>query len=286
MAKLPMSENARDTQFAGFAALLAGEIDEQFGAVLHWAEKRGTVDQAEIARELSSRWVTLIARRAYDLANHTLASALDITDGWSCPTDMMCEDDFVQRIPDLTTWPEDVIGDAPGTRYYNRDEPVSTNYLHIEPSKDVNADALAEEIRKAMDRTANQIKESCYQRSLTPEASALEDESPEESDADKRLRTLIREEVRHALYPGGLPDPHRHRRVEMTEEDGTRWRGMLYAVEEDQVHIPASGICWSCSQPGENMEWYKRGGRSHLIHATPECRQRASEKPEVREHRG
>src|SRR5690242_10842919 len=65
----------RDTQFAGFAALLAEEIDEQFGAVLRWAEKRGTVDQAEIARELSSRWGTLIARRASDLVTHAIENA-------------------------------------------------------------------------------------------------------------------------------------------------------------------------------------------------------------------
>lgn len=55
--------------------------------------------------------------------------------------------------------------------------------------------------------------------------------------ADKKrqdeLRTLIREEVHAAIYPGGLPDAHRHRRVRLIEEDGTEWRGMLYAVEEE-----------------------------------------------------
>lgn len=57
--------------------------------------------------------------------------------------------------------------------------------------------------------------------------------------ADKKrqdeLRTLIREEVQRAIYPGGLPDAHQHRRVRLIEEDGTEWRGMLYAVEEEHA---------------------------------------------------
>ena len=47
------------------------------------------------------------------------------------------------------------------------------------------------------------------------------------------LRALIKQAVQHALYPGGLPDPHEYRRVELVEESGKRWRGMVYAVEEE-----------------------------------------------------
>ena len=49
------------------------------------------------------------------------------------------------------------------------------------------------------------------------------------------LRTLIREEVHRALYPAAeMANPHEHRRIEMTEQDGRKWRGVLYLVEEEQ----------------------------------------------------
>lgn len=74
-----MSENARDTQFQGFANLLMREIDEQVGAVTQWGVEHNIDDQEKIGQELYSRWQTVIARRAYDLAchvaTHTMVSA-------------------------------------------------------------------------------------------------------------------------------------------------------------------------------------------------------------------
>lgn len=49
------------------------------------------------------------------------------------------------------------------------------------------------------------------------------------------LRTMIREEVHRALYPTAeMANPHRHRRIEMTTEQGKKWRGVLYLVEKEQ----------------------------------------------------
>lgn len=47
-----------------------------------------------------------------------------------------------------------------------------------------------------------------------------------------------------------------------------------------------AGICWACLCSGDDMEWFTRGGHSHLIHKSEECRRMAAEKPETREHRG
>src|SRR5581483_9888775 len=56
-----------------------------------------------------------------------------------------------------------------------------------------------------------------------------------EKKRQDELRTLIREELHRALFPGGLPDAHRHRRVRLIEENGTEWRGTLYATEESTI---------------------------------------------------
>jgi hypothetical protein len=37
-----------------------------------------------------------------------------------------------------------------------------------------------------------------------------------------------------ALYRGGTVDAHKYRRVEMIKESCKRWRGVLYAVEEEK----------------------------------------------------
>lgn len=50
----------------------------------------------------------------------------------------------------------------------------------------------------------------------------------------EQARACIREEVHRVLYPAaGLVNGHEHRRIEMIEENGKHWRGMLYAVEEE-----------------------------------------------------
>lgn len=51
----------------------------------------------------------------------------------------------------------------------------------------------------------------------------------------QQLRKLVREEVHRALYPSAeMANPHEHRRIEMVEENGKKWRGVLYAVEDEQ----------------------------------------------------
>lgn len=86
-------------------------------------------------------------------------------------------------------------------------------------------------------------------------------------------------------------DTHEHRRIEMTEESGKQWRGVLYRVEDEHATdpmVPAvcvpGGICWACGGHGESAEMMWSG--AHLIHATPECVHGAQIKPEIREHRG
>lgn len=117
---------------------------------------------------------------------------------------------------------------------------------------------------------------------------------------DERMRVLIHEEVQRALYPGGGIVTHEHRRIDMYEQDGSHWRGMLYRVDDNTTdpEMPAAqervpgGTCWACGTRGESAEmmWYNpaphEGKRSHLIHATAECIRAAALKPEEREHHG
>lgn len=104
---------------------------------------------------------------------------------------------------------------------------------------------------------------------------------------DEQLRLLVREEVHRAIYPvAELTNPHEHRRIEMVEESGLHWRGVLYATNAEPPYTPLSGVCWACLKPGDDMQWYSREGRSHLIHKSEECRKLAAEKPESKEHRG
>ena len=56
---------------------------------------------------------------------------------------------------------------------------------------------------------------------------------PVEMD-EQRIRAIVREEVHRALYPvAEMANPHEHRRIEMTEESGRKWRGVLYLVEKE-----------------------------------------------------
>lgn len=102
---------------------------------------------------------------------------------------------------------------------------------------------------------------------------------------EEMLREMVAEHVKHALYPESTISTHQHRRVEMVEETGKRWRGVLYAVEDEELgthrsyalkarHEPGpSGVCWVCGKPGEDMSTFVRGpGRTNeLIHRTEEC---------------
>lgn len=52
---------------------------------------------------------------------------------------------------------------------------------------------------------------------------------------DEQLSKLVREAVHRALYPTAeMANPHEHRRIEMTEQDGKKWRGVLYAVDQNE----------------------------------------------------
>lgn len=118
--------------------------------------------------------------------------------------------------------------------------------------------------------------------------------------SEQELRAYVRKEVHQALdelanelrqrkaFQPTTVSVHEHRRVEMTEETGKQWRGMLYRVEAMPSEQVPPGMCWACGESGkaEDMMWHERGGRSHLIHATAECIKAAEMKPETREHRG
>ena len=91
----------RDTHFAGFAKLLIQEIDEQVGAVTKWGLERNASEK-EIARELYSRWTTLIAQRAYDLAYHFIENNYQHRGTFRGEIRAS-----VQMLPDLTAWPEE-----------------------------------------------------------------------------------------------------------------------------------------------------------------------------------
>jgi hypothetical protein len=79
-----MSENPRDTQFAGFAAALGAEIANTDGWNLADVEK-------------------LIARRAYDLVDHVVC--------WIDPLDFMSHENpleyIINAMPDLTELPKE-----------------------------------------------------------------------------------------------------------------------------------------------------------------------------------
>lgn len=135
----------------------------------------------------------------------------------------------------------------PSPRYYNRDEPVTTNHLRIELSPDLDKNALVAYIRDAMDKAAAQMVDN-YR--FIPIREPAERQGEDEEDLEdtghvggdgrwypskSEIRAFIREEVHRALYPdAALANPHEHRRIEMTEESGKKWRGVLYAVDEGE----------------------------------------------------
>jgi hypothetical protein len=84
-----MDNNERDTHFQGFAKLLIPELDEQVGAVTEWGLEHDASEK-EIAQELASRWNTLIAQRAYDLASFAVYKSMR-----GCS---------LAQIPDIAEW--------------------------------------------------------------------------------------------------------------------------------------------------------------------------------------
>lgn len=52
------------------------------------------------------------------------------------------------------------------------------------------------------------------------------------------------------------------------------------------VYVPATGVCWACGKGNGVFQWFTRGGHSHLIHKSEECRHIAETKQEAREQQG
>lgn len=51
----------------------------------------------------------------------------------------------------------------------------------------------------------------------------------------ERVRPIVEEAVRKALHPDGLPDETRFLQVEAVDQDGQKWRGVLYGVKEMEI---------------------------------------------------
>lgn len=78
-------QNARDTQFAGFAKLLINDL----------MQANSSDDRAKKEQ--------VIARRAYDLVKHTIRELQYDDDRYS--------DDWTQKIPDMTEWKKECDSD-------------------------------------------------------------------------------------------------------------------------------------------------------------------------------
>lgn len=87
----------RDTQFAGFAGLLAKEIDDAIANM---------EDQAIYSEKFTERLNAIIARRAYDFACHTV-SYLDNDVGWRMGKGYTAAQIVENDVPDMTAWPEE-----------------------------------------------------------------------------------------------------------------------------------------------------------------------------------
>lgn len=94
--------SARDTQFAGFARALLDEI-ESVSADYSPPPGRyitGSPKWEEVVRGI-------IARRAYDLVEHTLDACDQLESDAGLESHGFTSDYLLSSIPDLTTWPEE-----------------------------------------------------------------------------------------------------------------------------------------------------------------------------------
>ena len=89
-----MTDNERDTKFAGFAKLLQQEIWDTECSIVPMLISNPT---GQVAKELTDAVQTLITQRAYDLVEHTIEYSGQIDD--------LLLADAVSTIPDLTQWP-------------------------------------------------------------------------------------------------------------------------------------------------------------------------------------
>jgi hypothetical protein len=100
-----MSDNARDTQFAGFAKLLLKEllddILDDYGFI------GGRENYADLNHDLSI-CEGIIARRAYDLACHAVGHVSE----WNAAemeVGFKTAQDIVSDIPDMIEWPDEGV---------------------------------------------------------------------------------------------------------------------------------------------------------------------------------
>jgi len=68
---------ARNERFIHFARMLLLEIDKQIGEVADWRERNAIDDEETIKQELASRLQNVVARRTYDLVQHTVGHACE-----------------------------------------------------------------------------------------------------------------------------------------------------------------------------------------------------------------
>ena len=92
-----MTENARDTQFLGFAKLLQDELAEH--------TKNTFMEQVDTVRFMREQR-TIIAQRAYDFASSIAIDAFDLADAECTDTYRLIEEEEVlHNMKDLTHWP-------------------------------------------------------------------------------------------------------------------------------------------------------------------------------------
>lgn len=96
-----MTNTPRDTQFAGFAALLFKEMDAEIERERQRVKNTLRYDKQE-EQEFFNRLRVMMTRHAYDLVSHALCTLNPIA--FQSSKD---EDEIVVQVPDLTAWPEE-----------------------------------------------------------------------------------------------------------------------------------------------------------------------------------
>jgi hypothetical protein len=83
----------RDTQFQGFAHMLLLQLAEENALALNWDRFFGELELT-------------VARRAYDLAYHTIRSQAQGMD-LLCVHDPAWIQERIETVPDMTEWPKE-----------------------------------------------------------------------------------------------------------------------------------------------------------------------------------
>jgi hypothetical protein len=91
-----MSEDERDTHFAGFANLHYPEISKLFFTMYARISELRPIEEIDALEDEIKK---LIAQRAYDLVEHLYGSA-----GWDRNPWKLFED-AIRDLPDMTAWP-------------------------------------------------------------------------------------------------------------------------------------------------------------------------------------